>query len=234
MPNAVQSNASQNSASVKDIIDRNNKVKGPKVVKRGANGNLGKDAFLKLLVTKLSKQDPLKPVSDENFIAQMAQFSALEQMNNVSKNMKNVAHKMLSLEANDALGKHVTGLDYLTGNLIKGKVTRVRKINDSTIILTVNKRTMNMNDVQSIYVPETSNVSRETMQYKPSSVDTRGTSPVKNSNVDAARAYQQNQAGNKEIIKVNNENIKKQKVNQSNKVQGFSTKKPAQTKGAQL
>lgn len=43
-------------------------------------GNLGKNEFLKILVTQLQNQDPLNPVDDKEFIAQMAQFSTLEQM----------------------------------------------------------------------------------------------------------------------------------------------------------
>ncbi len=51
----------------------------------GGLPSLGKDDFLQLLVTKLQNQDPLKPMDDEDFIAQLAQFSALEQMNNITE-----------------------------------------------------------------------------------------------------------------------------------------------------
>jgi len=51
----------------------------------GSLQTLGKDDFLQLLVTKLQHQDPLKPMDDEDFIAQLAQFSSLEQMNNISE-----------------------------------------------------------------------------------------------------------------------------------------------------
>lgn len=50
-----------------------------------SKNSLGQDAFLKLLVAQLSNQDPLQPTDDTQFISQLAQFSSLEQMQNVSK-----------------------------------------------------------------------------------------------------------------------------------------------------
>ena len=48
---------------------------------------LDKDDFLKLLVAKLSNQDPLSPMGDEDFVAQLAQFSSLEQLKNMNDNL---------------------------------------------------------------------------------------------------------------------------------------------------
>ena len=50
---------------------------------------LGKDAFLTLLITQMQYQDPLNPSSDTEWIAQMAQFSALEAMQNMGQTMEN-------------------------------------------------------------------------------------------------------------------------------------------------
>lgn len=55
-----------------------------KPVATGSMQQLGKDDFLKLLVSKLQNQDPLKPMDDESFVAELAQFSSLEQMGNIA------------------------------------------------------------------------------------------------------------------------------------------------------
>jgi flagellar basal-body rod modification protein FlgD len=49
------------------------------------NKKLDKNAFLNLLVTQLQNQDPLNPVEDKEFIAQMAQFSSLEQLQQLNQ-----------------------------------------------------------------------------------------------------------------------------------------------------
>ncbi|WP_042471925.1 flagellar hook assembly protein FlgD [Bacillus ndiopicus] len=54
-------------------------------VRETGNSALGKDAFLQLLITQLQNQDPTNPMNDREFIAQMAQFSSLEQMQNMTK-----------------------------------------------------------------------------------------------------------------------------------------------------
>ncbi|MGN4126199.1 flagellar hook assembly protein FlgD [Lysinibacillus sphaericus] len=59
-----------------------------KPVKQTGNSELGKDAFLQLLITQLQNQDPTNPMDDREFIAQMAQFSSLEQMQNMTKGLE--------------------------------------------------------------------------------------------------------------------------------------------------
>lgn len=65
--------------TIQQIIDEN----ASRVSNRDTGG-LGKDDFLNLLVTQLRYQDPLNPTDDKEFIGQMAQFSALEQMQNLN------------------------------------------------------------------------------------------------------------------------------------------------------
>lgn len=54
------------------------------------NGSLGKDAFMKILISQLQNQDPTAPMDDKAFISQMAQFSSLEQMQNMTTAMTNL------------------------------------------------------------------------------------------------------------------------------------------------
>jgi len=58
------------------------------------NDGLGRDAFLQLLVTQMSHQNPLQPQEDGAFIAQLAQFSSLEQLTNIDGTLKGMADVM--------------------------------------------------------------------------------------------------------------------------------------------
>lgn len=71
---------------------------------RKANDELGKNDFLNLLVTQLRYQDPMQPMEDKEFISQMAQFSSLEQMQNMNT-------AILMTQATGMIGKNVAWLD---------------------------------------------------------------------------------------------------------------------------
>ena len=101
----------------------------------GSKSQLDRDAFLKLLIVQLRNQDPLKPVDDKEFIAQLAQFSSLEQMQNVNKNLEllNQAQATSTFQQGVALiGKTIEAIhpdgeyDEASGtNILTGKVDGV-------------------------------------------------------------------------------------------------------------
>jgi flagellar basal-body rod modification protein FlgD len=75
------------------------------------NNNLGQSDFLSLLITQLQHQDPMDPMKNDEFVAQMAQFSALEQLININENMSHI--RMLESSINNSqavnlIGKNIT------------------------------------------------------------------------------------------------------------------------------
>lgn len=79
---------------VKDGQIKNTAIESTAKETKGTS-ELGKDAFLQLLVAQMKYQDPLNPTSDTQYIAQLAQFSQLEQLQNLSATNEN--SQMLSL-----------------------------------------------------------------------------------------------------------------------------------------
>mgnify|MGYP005853134753 CR=1 FL=1 len=111
-------------------------------IRQGAK-NLGKDDFLKLLITQLSHQDPTQPVSDQQFIAQMAQFSSLEQMQNIATGIS----KMGERQAYGMVGKFVVGKDFATGEMVSGIAKALFYDNAGQAFLNVGGRAVPLNDV---------------------------------------------------------------------------------------
>jgi flagellar basal-body rod modification protein FlgD len=79
--------------------------------REGGKDILGKDDFLKILMTQLQNQDPSNPMEDKDFIAQMATFSSLEQMTNLTTTMEKFVENQEQsqlISYNSFVGKEVT------------------------------------------------------------------------------------------------------------------------------
>jgi flagellar basal-body rod modification protein FlgD len=79
--------------------------------REGGKDTLGKDDFLKILMTQLQNQDPMNTMDDKEFIAQMATFSSLEQMTNLTTTMEKFIEKQTQsqlISYNSFVGKEVT------------------------------------------------------------------------------------------------------------------------------
>lgn len=131
-------------------------------VKTRGSSELGKEEFLKLLVCQMQNQDPLNPQSDQQFIAQLAQFSSLEQMTNLNSTMSNTS-------AYSLVGKEVI----VQKKDSDGTTTEVRGTVDSVIMknghaqLTINGVNYDLDDLvevmdRCICIPEIPSICKGT------------------------------------------------------------------------
>jgi flagellar basal-body rod modification protein FlgD len=105
--------------------------------------SLGKDAFMKLLVSQMRNQDPMSPSGNEDFIAQLAQFSSLEQAQELNSNILGLAvlqqsNALMSqlTDSSALIGKEVRFIDPESGDERIGNVTSV-KIEDGLAVLNI-------------------------------------------------------------------------------------------------
>ncbi|MCR4748550.1 MAG: flagellar hook capping protein [Lachnospiraceae bacterium] len=111
--NGQITNNSTSAASVNKAVESSNKQAG---------GALDKDAFLKLLVTQMKYQDPLQPTDNTEYVSQLATFSELEEMQNMSaslgkQNASSLIGQYVYIEETDSTGntKMIEGtVDYVS------------------------------------------------------------------------------------------------------------------------
>lgn len=113
----------------------------------GAVGSMGRNDFLQLLVTQLKYQNPMEPINDHDFVAQLAQFSSLEELTSISELMQ------LQMELNSfaalasMVGKTIT---YGEGSeTVTGVVEKVN-LGEGGATLVVNGKEIRLGDVKSI------------------------------------------------------------------------------------
>ncbi len=114
---------------------------------RQPSQELGKDDFLKILMAQMTNQDPTSPMDNTQFIAQMAQFSSLEQMTNMSTNFEKLASMVNASEAQSLLGRTVE-ID-LGDTTARGVVEGATR--NSNPQIQVNGMFYDMNKVKSVY-----------------------------------------------------------------------------------
>jgi flagellar basal-body rod modification protein FlgD len=117
---------------------------------RQVNRELDKEAFLSLLITQLRYQNPIKPLDNTEFIAQLAQFSSLEQMTNLNKNfLKFLEIQNLSL-ASSLIGRNIKAVDPDTSEEITGKIQAV-KLEEGKLYFVVDGKELNIENVQIVF-----------------------------------------------------------------------------------
>ena len=102
---------------------------------RGAIGQseLNTDQFLQLLVTQMQNQDPLEPLSNEDFLTQLAQFQSLQEQIETSANTKNLLLAQSLGAASALVGKSIIAVH--DGFLMGGRVDKVVVINGVVMLV---------------------------------------------------------------------------------------------------
>ncbi|HSW63279.1 MAG TPA: flagellar hook capping FlgD N-terminal domain-containing protein [Dissulfurispiraceae bacterium] len=115
-----------------------------------ANKNLGQMDFMNLLIAQLKNQDPLNPVKDTEFISQLANFSSLEQMSSMNRNLEKFLaeqEKQNAAAAVSMIGREITDVSGTKG-LVTGIV-----MNDDGVRLIVNGKEIAYTDVREVRNP---------------------------------------------------------------------------------
>ncbi|WP_079529850.1 flagellar hook assembly protein FlgD [Halobacillus hunanensis] len=123
----------------------------------GSN-TLGKDAFLKILMAQIQNQSPLDPMKDKEFIAQMTQFSSLEQMTNLSQSMQEFMRSQQMtpvVKYSGLIGKEVTypvrnEETGFTEEYRTGTVQAVSQKNGETKLVLKNGQSVNVYDITKV------------------------------------------------------------------------------------
>lgn len=122
----------------------------------GATGELGRDAFMTLLVEQLKNQDPLEPTANEEFIAELANFSSLEEMQELNDNLLGMvvlqqSNALLSqlTEGAGLIGKDVRFYAPESDSFLTGSVESV-KIEDGVALLNVDGRDVPLQNVTEV------------------------------------------------------------------------------------
>ena len=109
---------------------------------------LGKDTFLKLLVAQLRYQDPLSPADSQQFMAQTAQFTSVEKLEEIADSMAKLTKNDDLATIGNLVGKSVQYRDSV-GTLHESRVTAGR-VGDNGIMLVLGDQEIRVEDVEAV------------------------------------------------------------------------------------
>lgn len=113
--------------------------------------SLGQNDFLQLLTIQMTNQNPLNPMQDTEFIAQMANFSSLEQMKELTGQFDTFSTDSLTVTAQNYLGKEVD-VQNEDGQLETGVVDQVTS-DDDGVFVHLGDNKYNVRDVRGVRIP---------------------------------------------------------------------------------
>jgi flagellar basal-body rod modification protein FlgD len=123
---------------------------------------MGKDAFLKLLVTQLQNQDPLEPMDNKDLILQLSQFSTLEQTQNLNKNFQSLLVTSNLGAANTMIGKDVDYYDADNGYQLSSGHVKGITLYEGEVFLDLDGKFIKMSNVAAIREHQPNSETEET------------------------------------------------------------------------
>lgn len=106
--------------------------------------------FMKLLMIQLRNQDPLDPINDKEFLAQLAQFSSLGELTKLNTSFTQALLIQQLNEARGLIGQNITFKDTDSGDSLSGLVDGVKIGKDGLIMLLVNGREVPLSNLEGI------------------------------------------------------------------------------------
>lgn len=110
-----------------------------------ANDGLGQDAFFELLITQLQNQDPLNPMEDRDFIAQMAEFSSLEKTEKLYNLLEDKLSSNQVIQNSNLIGKEIQA--NIEGIQLKGVVDAVKSSDDKVLAVLENGSEIDISNI---------------------------------------------------------------------------------------
>ena len=107
---------------------------------------MGMEDFLKILLTQLTYQDPLKPMDNQEFMAQMAQFTALEQTQQLNEKISTLITNQAALQSVGLIGRTVE-ITTAAGVAVTGSVTSLSLTGEAPLLTVTTTSGTTMSDV---------------------------------------------------------------------------------------
>ena len=140
-------------AAIPQIEIEHNKPERSVSIGETAQKKMGMEDFLRLLTTQIANQDPMEPMKDTEFIAQMASISSVEQMQQFTTSFKDFTASHREIAAQAYLGKQVTAQ---AGDQapVTGIAQSVEKVADGELLVTINGQTFSASDITKVELVE--------------------------------------------------------------------------------
>lgn len=133
---------------------------------------MGKDQFLKILITQLQNQNPMQPMEDKEFIAQMAQFTSVEQLSNISGQLQNLSQSLGAVSG--LIGKQVSWIGTSEGSnegAVQSGVVESIIIRDQMQYAVINDKEIALKDITQISDVKTEEIVLEASASSEEKVD---------------------------------------------------------------